>query len=185
MHSYQISWKIAWACCVTLSAMPLNSRAVSSAGQLNSIDQHHINEAAAACLTVRRDILENGHQRQPGETLPHYCIRIARPLPTESRNAYRLRLSGYEKSLAKLGGPELRLTKPPNLLNTLPANIAIWDRICRQLNYLPDRLQKVHRSIDTAIKKHDEISVHELGIQLLATIRFDIAVYDLLRDALP
>ena len=168
-----------------IAVLILNPQRGSGPAAGGAISQHRINEMAAAFLAVRREILQSDRMRMQGETLPAYCLKITKPLPAENTKSYELRLKDYEWSLKKLDTAKLILPLLPKLQNTSPANIAIWDRIYRQLKYLPDRLQKVHKAIDLAKKKHDGISMNKLGSELLLTIQLDVAVYDLLRDALP
>lgn len=176
-------WKIFIIYCVLMVSLLFNLQSSLSSETKASISQKQINEMAALFLQVRRDILENGRIRKPGETVPAYCQKIAKPLQAETNEFYLLRLSFYDKSLNRLIDKKLDFSNRPKLIDTSPENVVIWDHMCRQLKYLPARLRKVHQAIEFAKKKNSDLIANELSKQLLVTIQFNIGIYDLLRDA--
>ncbi len=174
---------ISIGCFLVIVSIPA-ARVCADTGKSQTISQQKINEMAAALLKVRRDVFVQS-LRTPGETAEDFCRKISYPLSGESKYRFLARLSGYDISFQALTNKSTFIKTVPVLQNTTSMNITIWNRIGQQLSYLPARIRKVQTSLRTAEKNPDKKSFSEVSRQVLQTMRMDVSLYDLLRDALP
>jgi len=146
------------------------------------VTQHCINRWAAAADDVRHAIVVDTGLRLPGEQLDAYLRRIALPLPNEMSQAYQKRIAGYFTAFQKANADLSQIRALPTLQNRTPTNLHTWQQIVRDAHSLPRQLRFLQ--IDWMRRNTTQGRLH-FARQFDATTNLYIALYDLLRDALP
>ncbi|WP_044949070.1 hypothetical protein [Chthonomonas calidirosea] len=146
------------------------------------VTQRCINQWAAAADDVRHAIVVDTGLRLPGEQLDAYLRRIALPLPNETPQAYQKRITAYFTAFQKANAHLSQIRELPTLQARTSTNLRIWQQIVLDAHSAPRQLHFLQ--IDWTRRNRAQGRLH-FALQFDATTNLYIALYNLLRDALP